>query len=98
MDDGLGLSGTGSSPGSAEKGKAPMEVQQRAETLKHKCIKVRIFCIPASLNSADITLTCSNLDDPCMHHICSLKCSCGPPIRDNRNSHKGALACITLLV
>ena len=50
MDDGLGLSGTGSSPGSAEKGKALMEVQQRTETLKHKCIKVRVFCSPAGLN------------------------------------------------
>ena len=41
IDDGSGLSGTESLPGSAEKGKAPAEVLQRAETLKRRCIKVR---------------------------------------------------------
>ena len=40
MDDGSGLSGTESLPGSAEKGKAPTEALLRAETLKRKCIKV----------------------------------------------------------
>lgn len=40
MDDGSGLSGAESLPGSAEKGRAPVEALQRAETLKHKCIKV----------------------------------------------------------
>ena len=73
MDDGLGLSATGSSPSSAEKGKAPMEVQQRAETLKHKCIKVRIFWSPASLNSADVALRYSPSVGPCTHHKLSLK-------------------------
>jgi hypothetical protein len=41
IDDGSGLSGTESLPGSAEKGKAPAEMLQRAETLKRRCIKVR---------------------------------------------------------
>ena len=50
IDDGPGLGGTGSSPGSAEKGKAPMEVQQRAETLKHKCIKASTFSFHKGLN------------------------------------------------
>ena len=75
MDDGLGLSGTGSFPGSAEKGKAPMEVQQRAETLKHKCIKVRNFCSPASSNSADLALRCPPSVGPCTDHSLSPKCS-----------------------
>ena len=41
MDDGSGLSGVESLPGSAEKGKAPAEALLRAETLKRKCIKVQ---------------------------------------------------------
>ncbi len=40
MDDGSGLSGAESLPGSAEKGKAPAEALLRAENLKRKCIKV----------------------------------------------------------
>ena len=43
MDDGSGLSGVESLPGSAEKGKAPAEALLRAENLKRKCIKVQPF-------------------------------------------------------
>ncbi len=46
VDNGSGLSGTESCPGSAEKGKAPVEALLRAENLRRKCVKVHCLLYP----------------------------------------------------
>ena len=63
IDDGSGLSGTESLPGSAEKGKAPAEALLRAETLKRRCIKVQHFATSgaALLTGRPSQLCCSSL-------------------------------------